>query len=208
MEGNSKEASATPIVAGTIEVRPGSDPRHLIGDCPTCGNRLRVDVNREDSTRGMVACLRCRELYRIRAERSFPAPAEGAVGFGVAYTVEGPWDPLAILEHLFDTVGSVEYVPGGFVCHPDEGEAHLPTILIDEHARIIRLGLFGPDTESEAAAVINQAVSELASRFQLVLSPVALDRWAFREDTAGLALIDRRPLGTFMRESFRRQAHT
>jgi len=207
MEGSAKEPSATPIVAGTIEVRPGSDPRHLIGDCPTCGNRLRIDVSREDSTRGIVACLRCREMYRIQTDRSIQVPAEGAVGFGVSYAVEGPWDPPAILEHLFDTVGSVEYVPGGFVCSPDEGESRLPTILIDEHSRIIRLGLFGPDTESEAAAVINQAVSELASRFQLVLSPLALDRWAYREDTAGLALIDRRPLGVFMREPFRRQAH-
>ena len=207
MEGNSKEASATSIVAGTVEVRKGGDPRHLIGDCPTCGNRLRVDVSREDSTRGIVACLRCREMYRIQAERSILVPADGAVWFAVSYAVEGPWDPPAILEHLFDTVGFVEYVPGGFVCHPDEGEAQLPTILIDEYSRIIRLGIFGPDTESEAAAVINQAVSELASRFQLVLAPVALDRCAYREDAAGLALIDRRPLGVFMREPFRRQAH-
>ena len=207
MEGNKKATSEASWAVETIEVRPSSDRTHLVGDCPMCGRQLRIDAGRDASPRGMVACLRCHELYRIQDDPAALVRSTDATGFGVSYVVEGPWDPPAILEHLFDTVGTVEYVPGGFVCYPDEHEARLPTILIDEDSRIIRLGLFTPDSESEAAVIINQAISELASRFQLVLAPLALDRWAYREDQPGLTLIEHRPLGVFMKDPPRCQAH-
>jgi hypothetical protein len=145
-------------------------------------------------------------MLRIEPGRPPVSLAEEVPGFGISYGVEGPWDSAAILEHLFDTVGPVEYIPGGFVCYPDEHAAHVPTIMVDERSRIVRLGLFGQDTEGEAAAIIHQAVSELASRFQLILSPMGLDRWVYRRGVAGLALIDHRPLGTLMKEPFRRTA--
>jgi hypothetical protein len=121
--------------------------------------------------------------------------------------VEGPWDPPAILDHLFDCVGVVEYVAGGFICHPDGGEAGLPTIMVDEGSRIIRFAVCGNCGENEAAAIVTQAASELGAVFQLDLRPLALDRWEYRDDALGLTLVERRPLGVFLRSQPRRQAH-
>jgi hypothetical protein len=121
--------------------------------------------------------------------------------------VEGPWDPSAILDHLFDCVGAVEYVAGGFICHPDDGEASLPTIMVDEESRIIRFAVCGNFVENEAAAIVTQAASELGAGFQLDLRPLALDRWEYGDEAPELTLVERRPLGAYLRNLVRRRGH-
>jgi hypothetical protein len=207
MEGHSRGASSPALLVGVVEVRPDADRTCLAGDCPTCGARLSIALEADGSHGTAVACLKCRGLYRVKSDPTVRSRDPEGVGFGVSYAVEGPWDPPAILDHLFDCVGAVEYVVGGFICHPDDGEAGLPTIMVDEGSRIIRFAICGNYGENEAAAIVTQAASELGAGFQLDLRPLALDRWEYRDDVPGLTLVERRPLGVFLRSQPRRQAH-
>jgi hypothetical protein len=207
MEGPSRDASSPPLLAGVVEVRPDADCTCLAGDCPTCGARLSIALEADGSHGTAVACLRCRGLYRVKNDTPHRSRHAEAFGFGVSYAVEGTWDPPALLEHLFDNVGAVEYVAGGFICHPDDGAAGLPTIMVDEGSRIIRFAICGNYSENEAAAIVTQAASELGAGFQVDLRPLALDRWEYRDEAAGLALVERRPLGIFLRGQTRHRAH-
>jgi len=206
MEGQSRGASPPALLAGVVEVRPDADCTYLAGDCPTCGARLSIALEADGSHGTAVACLKCRGLYRVKSDPTVRSRDPEAVGFGVSYAVEGPWDPPAILDHLFDCVGAVEYVAGGFICHPDDGETGLPTIMVDEESRIIRFAVCGHYGANEAAAIVTQAASELGAGFQLDLRPLALDRWEYRNETTGLALVERHTLGIFLQSRPRRRA--
>lgn len=197
-----------PLVAGTVRAELTSDRRQLIGSCPTCGSRLAVEVRADGSFGHLVACMRCKEIYRVEPPQT-PAPGGGQPrGFGVSYAVEGPWDVPSIMEFLFDNIGAVNLVQGGFVCEPDEYHADFPTITLNEKARTVRFRLFGNYLEREAGAIINQVVSEFGTKFQLDLHPLVFERWEYREEAKGFTLVERRPLGSLLREQVRRQARS
>ncbi len=162
---------------------------------------------RADGTFGsLVACMRCKEIYRVEADASSTVSEGQPHGFAVSYGVEGEWNLPSIMEHLFDNVGPVNSVGGGFVCQPDEHHTDFPTITVNEHARTVRFALFGEYTEREAGGIINQVVSEFGTRFQLDLHPLMLERWEYREAAKGLVLVEQRPLGTLLRNRIKRQA--
>jgi hypothetical protein len=100
----------------------------------------------------------------------------------------------------------VNPVRGGFVCHPDEYHTDFPTITLNEDDRTVRFGLFGNYLEREAGAIINQVVSEFGNKFQLDLHPLVLERWEYRDEAKGFTLVERRPLGTLLRERVKRHA--
>jgi hypothetical protein len=150
--------------------------------------------------------MRCKQIYRVQPEEGSASPGRNPRGFGVTYVVVGAWDVSAVMEYLFDNVGPVNPVAGGFVCQPDEYHADFPFITVNQGARTIRFGLFGQYQEREAAAIINQVVSEFGSRFQLDLHPLVLERWEYREEAKGFTLVERRPLGTLLRDRVKRQA--
>jgi hypothetical protein len=203
-----KTAESRPLVAGTIQVIPNGDRTELIGNCPTCGSRLSIEIQGDGSFGKLVACMRCKEIYRVEPKDTLTASRENPMGFGVLYAVEGRWDISRIMEYLFDNVGTVNNVKGGFVCHPDEYHPDFPIITVNEQARTVRFGLFGNYVEREAGAIINQVVSEFGSRFQVDLRPLSLERWEYREDSKGFALVERRPLGTLLRDRTTRQANS
>jgi hypothetical protein len=151
--------------------------------------------------------MRCKQIYRVQPRQGSASQGETPRGYGVSYVVAGAWDVSAIMEYLFDNVGPVNPVTGGFVCQPDENHVDFPFITVNQGARTIRFGLFGQYQEREAASIINQLVSEFGNRFQLDLYPLILERWEYRDEAKGFALVERRPLGTLLREGTKRQAH-
>jgi hypothetical protein len=153
--------------------------------------------------------MRCKQIYRVQSQSQEDSVSSGEKprGFGVSYAVVGAWDVSAMMEFLFDNVGPVNSVAGGFVCQPDEHHVDFPFITVNQSARTIRFGLFGQYQERDAASIINQVVSEFGNRFQLDLYPQILERWEYKDESKGFALVERRPLGTFLRERVKRQAH-
>ncbi len=111
------------------------------------------------------------------------------------------------MEYLFDNMGPVNPVAGGFVCQPDEYHVDFPFITVNQATRTIRFSLFGQYQEREAASIINQVVSEFGNRFQLDLYPLVLERWEYQDEAKGFTLVERRPLGALLRERAKRQAH-
>lgn len=201
-----KPLGSRPLVAGTVGVSLDPHGTQLIGSCPTCFTRLSVELRGDGSFGNLVACMRCKKIYRVESKGAPMAPREQPRGFGVSYAVEGEWDVSSIMEYLFDNVGAVNPVRDGFVCHPDEFHADFPTITVNEHARTVCFGLFGNYLEREAGAIINQVVSEFGTKFQVDLRPLVLERWEYRDQAQGFALVERRPLGTLLREQVKRQA--
>ena len=200
--GGSKE-----IIAGTVHVTTTSDRSQLVGNCPTCNSRLNVDVRSDGTFGSLVACTRCKQIYRVQHKEGSTPSGENPFGFNVSYVVVGMWDVSAIMEYLFDTVGSVNPVADGFVCQPDEYHAEYPFITVNIGARTIQFGLFGQYQEREAASIINQVVCEFGNRFQIDLYPLVLERWEFQEETNGFALVERRQLGALLRKQVTREAH-
>jgi DNA-directed RNA polymerase subunit RPC12/RpoP len=201
-----KTFNSKQLIAGTVQVKPTPDGTEFVGNCPTCSSRLTVQVRGDGSHGNLVACMRCKQIYRIETEAA-PAPQDNQPrGFGVSYTVAGEWDTSSIMEYLFDNIGSVNSVVGGFVCQPDEYHADFPTITVNERTRTVRFGLFGHYPERDAGAIINQVVSEFGSKFQLDLHPLLLERWEYRDEAKGYTLVERRPLGTLLRERPGRKA--
>ena len=195
------------LIAGTVQVAVSSDRSQLVGNCPTCSTRLSVEV-RSDGTFGtLVACMRCKQIYRVEPQEDSDAPEENPRGFGVSYVVVGAWDVTAIMEYLFDNMGPVNPVAGGFVCQPDEYHADHPCITVNQATRRIHFSLFGQYQEREAASIINQVVSEFGNRFQLDLYPLVLERWEYQDEAKGFTLVEQRPLGALLRERVKRQAH-
>jgi predicted Zn finger-like uncharacterized protein len=192
---------------GTVEVSLNADSTRLIGTCPRCGSRLSVDLRTESAHGRLVSCTRCKEIYRVMLREGLQASSAERCGLGVSYAVEGEWDVGAIMEYLFDNIGMVDYVRGGFVCHPDEETPDFPSISVDEQSRLVRFGLFGAYQEQEAGSIINQTVSEFGARFQVEMRPVLLERWEYRDGDSGFALVERRPLGTLLKDRATRQAN-
>jgi hypothetical protein len=194
------------LIAGTVRVSLDPKRSELTGSCPTCSSRLSVEIRADGSFGKLVACMRCKEIYRIELEEA-PNPAgEHPRGFRVTFTVDGQWDVSSIMEYFFDNVGSVSPMAGGFECRPDEDHTDFPTITVDERARTVSFGLFGKYAERQAGAIINQVVSEFGARFRLDLQPLVLERWELREGSQGFTLVERRPLGTLLRDRTKRQA--
>ena len=187
----------------TVEVSLSADSSRLLGTCPTCGSHLSVELETKGGFGGLVSCTRCKEIYRVRVQDPSAVPPADRCGLGVSYAIEGEWDVPAIVEYLFDNIGTVDYVRGGFVCHPDEETEDFPIISLDEPSRTVRFGLFGDYQEQEAGSIINQTVSEFGSRFQVEMRPLLLERWEFRDGGTGFTLVERRPLGTLFRERAR-----
>jgi hypothetical protein len=167
---------------------------------------VSVEVRSDGSFGNLVACMRCKEIYQVELSETSPSSGEHPLGFGVSYAVAGKWDVSSIMEYLFDNVGPVNMVGGGFVCQPDEHHTDFPTITVNEDARTVRFGLFGNYQEREAGTIINQVVSEFGNKFQLDLHPFLLERWEYRDGTKGFVLVERRPLGTLLRNRIKRQA--
>ncbi len=201
-----KPLGAQSLVAGTVQVNLSPDCTQLIGYCPTCGSRLKVDLESDGSHRTLVACLRCREIYRVETPAAAGDPPEEPSGFALSFGVQGCWDPSTIMEYLFDNIGTVNPVHDGFVCHPDEQHADFPTISLNSRARTVRFALFGTYPEREAGGIIHQVVSEFGTKFQLDLYPIWLERWAYGEDREGLRLVERRPVGFLLRDGTRKSA--
>lgn len=201
-----KPAGSKQLISGTVRVTLNPDRSQFVGNCPTCSSRLSVEIRSDGSFGSLVACMRCKQIYRVEPRDDSAPIATHPRGFVVTYAVVGPWDASAMMEYLFDTVGPVNRVAGGFTCQPDEYHQDFPWITVNEQARTIRFGLFGHYQEPEAGAVINQAVSEFGSTFHLTLQPLVLERWEHREETRGFALVERRPLGRLLRERVKRQA--
>jgi hypothetical protein len=195
------------LIAGTVQVAVSPDRSRLVGNCPTCSSRLSVEVRSDGTFGSLVACMRCKQIYRVQPREDSDSPEQNSRGFGVSYVVVGAWDVAAIMEYLFDTMGPVNPVAGGFVCQPDEHHADYPFITVNQGSRTIRFSLFGQYQEPEAASIINQVVSEFGTRFHLTLYPLVLERWEYRDEAKGFALVERRPLGTLLREEVKRQAH-
>lgn len=201
-----KPAGSRQLVSGTVRVTVNPDRPQLVGNCPTCSSRLSVEIRSDGTFGSLVACMRCKQIYRVEPQEGSASPGENPGGFSVSYAVVGQWDVSAIMEYLFDNVGPVNPVAGGFVCQPDEYHTEFPYITVNERCRTVRFSLFGQHQEREAAAIINQAVSEFGGRFQLNLHPLVLERWEYRDEVKGFALAERRPLGTLLRERVKRQA--
>jgi len=202
-----KHVESRETIMGTVQVMVNSDRSQLVGNCPTCNSRLSVEVRSDGTFGSLVACMRCKQIYRVQSEEDSVSSGEKPRGFGVSYAVVGAWDVSAMMEFLFDNVGPVNSVAGGFVCQPDEHHVDFPFITVNQSARTIRFGLFGQYQERDAASIINQVVSEFGNRFQLDLYPQILERWEYKDESKGFALVERRPLGTFLRERVKRQAH-
>ncbi len=191
----------------TIEVSLNADSTQLTGTCPGCGLQLTVELKAESGHGRPASCARCKELFRVTMREIAPAPSEQRRGLGVSYEIDGEWDVAAIIEYLFDNIGAVDYVRGGFVCHPDDETTDFPTIAVDEQTRMVRFRLFGDYPEQEAGSIINQAVSEFGARFQIEMRPVLLERWESREGESGFSLVESRTLGTLLRDRVKRQAN-
>ena len=201
-----KALGSKPLVAGTVRVNLNSEQTQLIGNCPTCSSRLCVEMRSDGSFGNLVACMRCKEIYRVESKDQPATPSDRPAGFGVSYAIEGNWDAAVIMEYLFDNIGTVTAIQGGFVCHPDEEHTDFPTITVEEGTRTIRFGLFGDYLEREAGAIITQVVSEFGTKFQVNLRPVRFERWEYQEATRSFVQVEQRPLGTLLRERIKKQA--
>ena len=190
-----------------IRVDASPDQSSVITHCPTCGLRLTIRVDAEGSVAPMVACARCKEVYRIESIRAGAREDWSVRAFRVSFGVEGRWNPCEIMECLFDRIGEVRTFDGGFACEPDEHLGLVPSIAVIERTRTVQFCLTGPLQEREAIAIINQAVSEFGGRFHLGLRPLTLERWEQRGDSAGLALAESRPLGMLLPPRNRAYAH-
>ncbi len=102
------------------------------------------------------------------------------------------------MEYLFDNVGPIKQVTGGFVCQPDEYHLDFPFITVNQMARTVRFDLFGQYQEREAVSTIHQVVSEIGNRFQLDLYPLVLERWEYQNETQGFVLIEQRQFPTLL----------
>jgi hypothetical protein len=202
-----KSAGSKQMIAGTVQVTTSTDCSQLVGNCPTCHARLSVEIRSDGTFGGLVACMRCKQIYRVQSEESPGSPEQNPSGFGVSYVVVGTWDLSSIMEYLFDNVGPVKTVADGFVCQPDENHVDFPFITVNQGARTIRFSLFGHYQEREAASVINQVVSEFGNRFQLDLYPLLLERWEYQGEAKGFTLVEQRQLGALLRERVSREAH-
>jgi hypothetical protein len=198
--------SSRQLIAGTVRVNLNPDRSELVGKCPTCSSRLCVEMLSDGTFGKLVACMRCKEIFQVELDEAASSSREQSRGYGVSYVVEGEWDTTSIMEYLFDNVGPVNPVRGGFVCQPDEYHTDFPTITLNVDDRTVRFGLFGNYLEREAGAIINQVVSEFGNKFQLDLHPLVLERWEYRDEAKGFALVERRPLGTLLRERVKRHA--
>ena len=205
-DGAMNSSVAKSAVAGIVRVNLSADQTRLIGNCPTCGTRLSVELRQDGSFGTLVACMRCKAIYRVESKDVLTQPPDRPCGLAVSYTIEGRWEPTSIMEYLFDNVGTVTTMTGGFVCHPDDEHLDFPTITVDEETRTVRFGLFGEYAEREAGGIIAQVVSEFATKFDLDLGPVRFERWEFQDPARGFILVEERPLGTLLRERSRRQA--
>ena len=202
-----KPMGSKQIIAGTVHVTTSLDSSEMVGNCPTCHAHLSVEVRSDGTFGNLVACMRCKRIYRVQSEGGPASLEQNPCGFGVTYVVVSAWNVSAIMEYLFDNIGSVNPVADGFVCQPDEYHLDLPFITVNQGARTIRFDLFGQYQEREAASIINQVVSEFGNRFQLDLHPLVLEKWEYQGETKGFALIERRELGTLLREQTSREAH-
>jgi len=155
-----KSLGSKQLIAGTVQVKPTQDGTEYTGNCPTCSSRLSLHIRGDGSHGNLVACMRCKQIYRVEEETARSPHENQPRGFGVSYAVAGHWDVSTIMEYLFDNIGTVNPVVGGFVCQPDEYHADFPTITVNERTRTVRFGLFGNYPEREAGAIINQVVSE------------------------------------------------
>jgi hypothetical protein len=203
-----KPVRSKKIVAGIVHVTTRSNCSRLVGNCPKCNSRLSVEARNDGTFGSLVACMRCKQIYRIEAENRFPHPGQNLCGFGVSYVVVGPWNVSAIMEYLFDNVGAVKPLTGGFVCQPDEYHLDFPFVTVNQGARTIRFGLFGHYQECEAASLINRVVSEFGNKFQLDLYPLVLERWEYQDEAKGFALVEQRQLGALLEQRLKRVAHT
>lgn len=201
-----KHFESARVIAGTVRVSLDVDRSELIGNCPTCSSRLSVEIHADGSFGNLVACMRCKEIYRIELEGAATSTDERLSGFRVSYAVTGPWDVASIMEYLFDNVGVVNLITAGFECRPDEYHTDFPTIMLNEHDRTVCFGLFGNYAERQAGAIINQVVSEFGARFRLELAPLVMERWESRDEGKRFDLVERRPLGTLLRDRIKRQA--
>ena len=206
MKTEMKPLGSKQLISGTVHVKPTPDGTEFVGNCPTCSSRLSVHIRGDGSHGNLVACMRCKQIYRVEPEAIAASQDKQPRGVGVSYSVAGQWDVSTIMEYLFDNVGTVNPVVGGFVCQPDENHADFPTITVNERMRTVRFGLFGNYLERDAGAIINQVVSEFGSRFQIDLHPLLLERWEYRDEAKGLTLVERRPLGTLLRDRTTRKA--
>jgi len=190
-----------------IRFDTSSDHSSVVTHCPTCGLRLRIRMDAEGAVGSMVACARCKEVYRITGIRAGAREERCPHVFRVSFGVEGRWNPCEIMECLFDRIGEVRTVEGGFACEPDAHLGMVPSIAVLECTRTVQFSLTGPLQEREAIAIINQAVSEFGARFRLGLRPLTLERWEPRADGAGMTLAERRPLGMLLPPRSRAYAH-
>jgi hypothetical protein len=190
-----------------VRVDQSPDRSAVVTHCPTCGLRLTIRMDAQGSLGSMVVCARCKEVYRIEGFRASAREERGLQAFRVSFGVEGRWNPCEIMECLFDRIGEVRTVEGGFVCEPDAHLGMVPSIAVLERTRTVQFCLTGPLQEREAIAVINQAVSEFGARFHLGLRPLTLERWEPRDDGAGMTLAERRPLGMLLPPRARAYAH-
>jgi hypothetical protein len=175
-EATVKPEGPRQLIAGTVHVTTSSDCSQLVGNCPTCNSRLSVEVRSDGTFGSLVACMRCKQIYRVQPQEGSTSLGENPRGFSVSYVVVGPWDASAIMEYLFDNVGPVSPVTGGFVCQPDENHVDFPFITVNQGARTIRFGLFGQYQENEAAfrkTAEAQLVDLLRERGKAVISLVA-----------------------------------
>lgn len=201
-----KPMGSRQLISGTVRVTLNPDRSRLVGSCPTCSSRLSVEIRNDGTFGSLVACMRCKQIYLVEPQEGTPATEGTSRGYGVSYAVVGQWDVSAIMEYLFDHVGPINHVAGGFVCQPDESHADFPIITVNERARRVRFGLFGRYQELQAATIINQVVREFGTTFQLDLHPLLLERWEYREETKGYTLVERRRLGYLLKERATRQA--
>jgi predicted RNA-binding Zn-ribbon protein involved in translation (DUF1610 family) len=188
-------------------VKVSPDRSSVVTHCPTCGLRLTIRMDAARGVGSMVTCARCKEVYRIEAIQAGGRDEQGPRAFRVSFGVEGRWNPCEIMECLFDRIGEVRTVEGGFVCEPDAHLGLVPSIAVLERTRTVQFCLAGLLQEREAIAIINQAVSEFGARFHLGLRPLTLERWEPRDDGAGMALAERRPLGMLLPPRHRAYAH-
>ena len=207
MQGPMKAQNPKQLIAGTVNVHLTNDPSQLVGNCPNCSSRLRVQIRSDGTIGGLVACTRCKEIYRVKPNETASMDNRPR-GIGVSYSVTGEWDSSAIMEYLFDNVGAVSQVQGGFVCQPDEYHADFPTIKVDERGRTVCFSLFGNYQERDAGAIIDQVVLEFGGKFHVNMHPLKLERWEYRDDTKDVVLIERRLLRTLMSERIKKPARS
>jgi len=190
-----------------LRVDLSSERSSVVTHCPSCGLRLTIRIDADGAVGSVITCARCKEVYRIESIRAGAREERQPRAFRVSFGVEGRWNPSDIMEYLFDRIGEVRAVDGGFVCEPDAQLGVVPRIAVLERTRTVQFSLTGTMQEREAIAVINQVVSEFGARFHLGLRPLTLERWEQQEDGAGMTLAERRPLGMLLSPRGRLYAH-